>query len=124
MYQKWNHIFAEERRAKESALATSKSIPDEGEAPSDGYRSDFFALMKNLSPAAFERLAQLILRKAGFTQVVVTGKSGDGGIDGYGILQVNELLSSKVLFQCKKYQGHSVTAGQIRDFRGALGNST
>jgi restriction system protein len=73
-----------------------------------------------MSPPGFERFAQLLLRKAGFTQVMVTGKSGDGGIDGYGILQVNELVSFKVLFQCKRYKG-SVPAKQIRDFRGALG---
>src|SRR5439155_3302329 len=52
------------------------------------------------------------------TKVEVTGRSGDGGIDGIGVLRVN-LLSFQVLFQCKKYQG-SVGAGAIRDFRGAM----
>ena len=49
----------------------------------------------------------------------VTGRSGDGGIDGIGILQVNPLVSFKVLFQCKRYAG-SVTPSQVRDFRGAM----
>ena len=35
--------------------------------------------------------------------MIVTGWSGNGGIDGIGILQVNALVSFKVLFQCKKY---------------------
>ena len=52
-------------------------------------------------------------------KVKVTGRSGDGGIDGEGILEINPLLSFKVLFQCKRYQG-SVGASMIRDFRGAL----
>ncbi len=52
-------------------------------------------------------------------QVEVTGKTGDGGIDGKGIVRVGGLLSFHVLFQCKKYQS-SVSAGAIRDFRGAL----
>jgi restriction system protein len=51
--------------------------------------------------------------------VTVTGRSGDGGIDGIGVLQVNPLVSFKVLFQCKKYAG-SVTPSQVRDFRGAM----
>jgi restriction system protein len=59
------------------------------------------------------------LREAGFTQVTVTGQSGDGGIDGYGTLQINDLVSFKVLFQCKRYT-KSVSSPEVRDFRGAM----
>jgi restriction system protein len=59
------------------------------------------------------------LREAGFQQVKVTGRSGDGGIDGVGVLQLNPFVSFKVLFQAKRYQG-SVGSGHIRDFRGAM----
>lgn len=76
-------------------------------------------LTQEISPDAFERLAQRLLRESGFVQVEVTGKSGDGGIDGKGIARINGLMSFHVIFQCKKYQG-SVTAGEIRDFRGAM----
>jgi len=69
-------------------------------------------------PSAFERLSQRLLREYGFVKVEVTGKSGDGGIDGTGVLRVN-LLSFHVLFQCKRYSG-SVGAGAVRDFRGAM----
>ena len=75
--------------------------------------------MLSLPPSGFERLSQRLLREAGFTQVVVTGQSGDGGIDGFGILQVNPLVSFKVLFQCKRY-AKSVAPSQVRDFRGAM----
>ena len=64
-------------------------------------------------------MAQRLLREAGFTQVAVTGKSGDGGIDGYGTLQINHLVTFKVLFQCKRYT-KSVSSPQVRDFRGAM----
>jgi restriction system protein len=74
--------------------------------------------LKALPSDAFERLAQRLLREAGFIKVEVTGKSGDGGIDGIGVLRV-KLLSFQVLFQCKRYQG-SVGASAIRDFRGAM----
>ena len=76
------------------------------------------SLIQSLKPDAFERLAQRILRENGFTKVQVTGRSGDGGIDGVGILRVN-LLSFHVSFQCKRYQG-SVGSSHIRDFRGAM----
>lgn len=76
-------------------------------------------LTRSLSPQAFERLVQRVLREAGFTQVEVTGRSGDGGIDGRGIARVHGLMSFHVLFQCKRYKG-SVGAADIRDFRGAM----
>lgn len=72
-----------------------------------------------LSPTAFERLAQRILRESGFIQVEVLGKSGDGGIDGKGIVRINGFLSFHVIFQCKRYKG-VVSSRQIRDFRGAM----
>ena len=80
-------------------------------------------VLLSLDPSAFERLAQRLLRESGFIQVQVTGKSSDGGIDGVGIARINGFLSFHVLFQCKRYQG-SVTAGQIRDFRGAMQGRT
>jgi restriction system protein len=60
-----------------------------------------------------------VLRESGFTQVEVTGRTGDGGIDGRGIARIHGLMSFHVLFQCKRYKG-SVSASDIRDFRGAM----
>jgi len=71
-----------------------------------------------ISPSAFERLVQRLLRESGFVEVEVTGRSGDGGIDGKGIARMSGLLSFHVIFQCKRYKG-SITPSQIRDFRGA-----
>ncbi len=72
-----------------------------------------------IAPDAFERLAQRLLRESGFTQVEVTGKTGDGGIDGKGIVKISGFLSFHVIFQCKRYKG-LITPSQVRDFRGAL----
>ena len=83
------------------------------------YREQTLALLRALPPSGFERLCQRILRESGFQQVKVTGRSGDGGIDGVGVLQVNPFVSFKVLFQSKRYAG-SVTPSQVRDFRGAM----
>ena len=73
---------------------------------------------QNIDPAAFERLSQRLLRESGFTRVEVSGKSGDGGIDGVGVLRVN-LISFQVLFQCKRWKG-SVGSQEVRNFRGAM----
>ena len=83
------------------------------------YHSAFIEKLKSISPAAFERFCQGLLREVGFESVEVTGKSGDGGIDGIGLLQVNPLLSLRTLFQCKRY-GDSVSSPTIRNFRGAM----
>jgi restriction system protein len=75
--------------------------------------------LKEMAPDAFERLCQRLLRESGFIQVEVTGRSGDGGIDGKGVVKLGGILSFHVSFQCKRYQG-SVSSGAIRDFRGAM----
>jgi restriction system protein len=87
------------------------------------YADEVASLLRALPAHGFERFCQRLLRESGLEQVTVTGRSGDGGIDGIGILQVNDLVSFKVLFQCKRYSG-SVSASQIRDFRGAMSGRT
>ena len=82
-------------------------------------------IIRSLSPAGFEKLCQRLLRESGFQQVEVTGRSGDGGIDGKGLLQINPLLSMQVVFQSKRYQASTaVTVSQIRDLRGAMAGRT
>ncbi len=83
------------------------------------YRSQLLALLLELPPAGFERLSKRLLREAGFSQVEVTGRSGDGGIDGHGVLQLNQFVSFKVLFQCKRY-AQAVSSPDVRNFRGAM----
>lgn len=83
------------------------------------YRSDLLAVLRTLSASGFERLCQRLLRESGFERVTVTGRSGDGGIDGIGVLQMTPFVSFKVLFQCKRYID-TVSASQVRDFRGAM----
>ena len=83
------------------------------------WRETLAAALLSMSPDAFERLCQRLLRESGFIEVTVTGKSGDGGIDGHGIIRLAGLISFPVLFQCKRY-ANNVTAGTVRDFRGAM----
>lgn len=85
----------------------------------ESWRDELLGVLRAMEPGAFERLCQLLLRKSGFDKVRVTGKSGDGGIDGVGVVRLGGLLGFPVIFQCKRYQG-SVSASTVRDFRGAM----
>lgn len=102
-----------------------KRPPDETEtaqelSEEEGWKDKLSAVLtQKLDPAGFERLVQRILRESGFIHVEVTGRTGDGGIDGKGIARIHGFMSFHVLFQCKRYKG-SVTAGEVRDFRGAM----
>jgi restriction system protein len=101
-----------------------KTTGDEDEVEDEvseelSWRDMLLETLLEMDPAAFERLAQRLLRESGFVQVEVTGRSGDGGIDGKGIMRLGGLLSFHVIFQCKRYSG-SVSSGHIRDFRGAM----
>lgn len=105
-----------------SVQSTIEEEVDEGEEPKENKKTWKDLLSENLmklSPNAFEKMCQRLLRESGFIKVEITGKSGDGGIDGKGIIRLNGLLSFHIIFQCKRYAG-SVSASQIRDFRGAM----
>lgn len=112
---------------KREAKAESRRISggrkrDEGELeiPSERtWKEDLLAILQEMKPDAFERLCQRILREAGFVNVEVTGRSGDGGIDGHGVVKIGGLLSFHVYFQAKRFK-ESVSPSVIRDFRGAL----
>jgi restriction system protein len=96
------------------------SQPEERLLPTSDltWEDELLDTVKAISPKAFERLAQRILRESGFVQVEVTGRSSDGGIDGKGVIRLN-LLSFHVHFQCKRYKD-SVSPDKVRDFRGAM----
>jgi len=83
-----------------------------------GWKEQLLTLLRGLQPDAFERLSQRVLRESGFIKVEVTGRTGDGGSDGVGVLRI-QLISFQVLFQCKRYRD-TVGASAIRDFRGAM----
>ncbi len=104
------------RTSEKSNSANDEELPEESRT----WREQLHHILtQEIDPSAFERLVKRLLRESGFVQVEVTGRSGDGGIDGKGIARINGLLSFHVIFQCKKYQG-SVRASDIRDFRGAM----
>lgn len=111
---------ASRKKLRKTNREDAIELTDEGGVDSDSWQEDLYHLLtKEIAPDAFERLTQRLLRESGFVQVEVTGRTGDGGIDGKGIARIHGFMSFHVIFQCKKYQG-SVSAGAIRDFRGAM----
>lgn len=116
-------IFSEERKARPKTaeggdpLEVSPAEAEAAQGPS--HRERLLAILRTLPPSGFERLCQRLLREAGFQNVTVTGRSGDGGLDGNGVVEVNAFVSFRVLFQCKRYSG-AVNPAQVRDFRGAM----
>ena len=119
LFSKWVKVFAVERKRRQEGEEPEETVAEGTGAVSHDYRDVVLDLIRSLPPEGFERLCQRLLRESGFIQVVVTGRSGDEGIDGFGTLQINPFVSFKVLFQCKRYS-RSVTPSQVRDFRGAM----
>lgn len=108
--------------AKKHGKINLTSEEDLIEQESTNWREQITEILQHLDPYAFERLAQRLLRECGFSDVQVTKRSGDGGIDGTGKLRIQGIFSFNVAFQCKRYKGQ-VGAPEIREFRGSLGTN-
>jgi len=110
----------EEQRAKRQARQVNESALGEDQPADDepDWREHLLEVLMTIPPDVFERLSRRLLREAGFISAVVTGRSGDGGIDGLGIYRMS-LVSFPVFFQSKRYRG-SVGPSAVRDFRGAM----
>ncbi len=119
IFQKWVDIHRNTRKKKTINDITKEQ---EEKAPEELEKTnslDLLEVLQRLSPSGFERISRELLREHGFENVYVTGGSHDGGIDGYGTLEINPFVSFKVLFQCKRYKG-SVSRAQVGDFRNAM----
>ena len=119
IFLKWVEFHQKARKQK----TENEIIENHEEKAPDDFENeallDLLEVLKTLSPSGFERISRELLREHGFENVIVTGGSHDGGIDGYGTLEINPFVSFKVLFQCKRYKG-SVSRAQVGDFRNAM----
>lgn len=120
IFLKWVAIHAENRKQKKEAEETEEEIRIPRLATENSTEEEKLDLQNTLrliSPSGFEKVCRELLRESGFQNVEVTGGSADGGIDGYGILEMNPFVSFRVLFQCKRYaKGNLVSRAQVGDF--------
>lgn len=106
-------LHRERRKERE---VEDEALEDDADSP---WEAELLHLLGQMDPIAFERLCQRVLRESGFTEVEVTRRSGDGGIDGHGLIRIGGLISFPVLFQSKRYAGN-IGPDTVRDFRGAM----
>ena len=122
IFKKWVAVHAENRKQK--AVNEPDTIDDEvpaPDSPSADEKLNLISVLRSLSPVGFEKVCRELLRESGFENVEITGGSADGGIDGFGTLEINPFVSFKVLFQCKRYaEGNLVGRAQVGDFRNAM----
>jgi len=109
---------ARRQAARRTGTSHSAAAGQDDEMLDGTWQEKLLDCLMAMEPSAFERLSQRLLREAGFVSATVTGRSGDGGIDGLGVYRMS-LVSFPVFFQCKRYVG-SVRASAVRDFRGAM----
>lgn len=131
--QKGNYVKSVDKEEVKKAVAvkdivkkelTKKNITKNELIESDqNWKNELIKTLKEISPDAFERLCKRLLRELGFVSVEVTGKIGDGGIDGKGILKIGGVLSFHVVFQAKRWKG-TVSPSVVRDFRGAMSGTS
>ncbi len=121
-------VLRDDVKRRKQTVGSAKTLNDTPNSAQDleepeeasSWRAQLYQILtKQVDPSAFERLIQRLLRESGFVQVDVTGRTGDGGIDGKGIARIHGFMSFHVVFQCKRYQG-IVSSSHIRDFRGAM----
>jgi restriction system protein len=108
----------DQRRERRGRANETDPLDGDGDSSEPDWKDQLIERLLAMPPDAFEKLARRLLREAGFVSARVTGRSGDGGIDGIGVYRLS-LVSFPVFFQCKRYRG-SVRASAVRDFRGAM----
>ena len=123
IYRKWAAIYRERRAKKDDEKPEEAPESEETEETAPAIQEtageELIEVLLGLTPNGFERLCMRMMRESGFERVEVTGKSHDQGIDGIGVLIVNRFVTTKVVFQCKRYSG-SVGRGQVAEFRNSV----
>lgn len=122
IFKKWIAIHAENRKQRPAEEQSSHDDETPApETPSANEKLSLISVLRSLSSIGFEKVCRELLRESGFENVEITGGSADGGIDGFGTLEINPFVSFKVLFQCKRYaEGNLVGRSQVGDFRNAM----
>lgn len=80
---------------------------------------DLLEKLRSNSPSFFEKVVLDLLSNMGYGEGKVTGKTGDGGVD--GLINQDRLGLDKIFFQAKIFgEDTPVSASMLRDFVGTL----
>lgn len=104
LFLKWVEINQKARKNKSKDEVITEQEEEDPDSEEIKAETNLLKVLQTVSPFGFENVCKELLREHGFENVEVTGKSHDGGIDGYGTLEINPFVSFKVLFQCKRYK--------------------
>jgi restriction system protein len=86
----------------------------------DPYRAVLDQLLE-LNDKEFEILITHLLSALGFEESEHTGKTGDGGVDATGELDVSNLAKVKIYVQVKRYKlGSRINAGTVKALRQSI----
>ena len=101
-----------------SAQTPTPDLPSEDSEADDGFSGKLLDRIMRLDSDQFERLVGKFLSAKGFSDVEVTRRSHDGGIDGSCRMPFVKLA---VAFQAKKWKSDvSVSASPVRELEGVL----
>jgi restriction system protein len=131
-YESYRNFIAP--KAKKKAADQLSAIPYFSTPPSEIIGTAFSEINKSLiqellseilnkPPGFFEKLVVDLLVKMGYGSGIVTGKVGDGGID--GLIAEDKLGFSSICIQAKRYDTKTVIGSpEIQRFKGAILDKT
>jgi len=102
------------------AIGRKDLVTKRGTSKYDPYEAVLEQVLQ-LDDKEFEILVSHLLTALGFEGSEVTGKSGDGGVDATGVLNVSNLATVKLFVQAKRYKpGAKISAKVVRQLRQAI----
>lgn len=116
-----NSLEGEEEKDEELEMEkTPNELIEKGYAIIRGNLSqEILDRLRKETPSFFEKVILDLLSLMGYGDGEVTGRTGDGGIDGF--VDQDKLGLDKIYFQAKRFnEGNNISASMIRDFVGAL----
>jgi len=116
LFRKVHKVFEPEN--KKQVLVKEENIDNEV-VEDEEHSVALLNTLKSLKADGFEKICKRLLTELGIHDIVITGRSGDQGIDGIGLIKLNDVVNFNVVFQCKKYK-EAVAPYHVRDFRGAM----
>jgi restriction system protein len=122
LFKKVQKTLIENRKAAKNKNQKDYECENEfenEEVNDETHQSIVLNILKKLTPKGFELICKRLLTEIGIENVQIIGRPNDHGIDGTGIIRLNDVVSFTVIFQCKRFK-ETVSPSYVRDFRGTM----